>query len=625
MKQLDFDRAFPPTPACVRSAIEIGFRKGQKQMKMRKKIIGMCSAAAAIAIILAAAFAAGIPGTPPRPDILAQPPVTEAPKMIPVYSTEGAAFYHMKPDCSGMENAVEMSEMEAVHMGKQACPACIPMSCSGHNGEEIEFVYYSQGAKYFHRQEECGGGSFELKGEYSAVTRAFPAKEPCASCFPHGIEECLHGRAFAVEAEPVPSPEAAESGTPENAEYIPPDSKKSAGERKESKTNSTIVYTAYGNSHPFYHNIQNCGGKDYRRELTEDQAIHENLQACLGCSFRFVYYTEKGTYCHSDAECMGMRNAKAHPREDARRDGKLPCPICMMVYANEGGLYFHLLSGCMGQDDEFHTLEEAYAMGNRRCPLCMSPETVYATRLGNYFHAAQDCSGMKNASATTPEAEWDNGKLPCPVCITSNTESLSWFQSDSNEAAVSMNESAASMAEIDANLSFLGTITQKDRLYQAAFGNLEEVLAAGYGFMPEIAENYWMLTNGQQTILSLNFQDTGSDSALEAKWIFNVLLNNGREISTRFMESIRNYPMSSFYPMAIDAARDYMKEMHPRNAEALDPYVEAILLEFDETLQIQNCRMQFPCAMHALYVEFQPEEREDGGRSWDIKTYTKTA
>lgn len=249
---------------------------------------------------------------------------------------------------------------------------------------------------------------------------------------------------------------------------------------------------------------------------------------------------------------------------------------------------------------------------------------VWCTEKGNYYHSEEHCSGMEGAIYGTLSYALALDKAPCPVCITSNAESLSEPQLNPAETATSMNESATSMADIDANLSFLGTITQIDRLYQAAFGNLEEAVAAGYGFMPEIAENYWMLTNGQQTVLSLNYQEVGSDPSLEAKWILNVMLNNGREISNRFMESIRNYPISFMYPMAIDAARDHMKEIQPENAEAFDPYVEAILLEFDETFQMQNCKIQFPCAMNALYVEFQVEEREDGGRSWDVKTYTKT-
>lgn len=387
MKQIDFDRAFPQTPDCIHAAIELGFRKGQKKMKMQHKIIGMASIAAAIAIMIAvAAFATGGLGTPPKPDVLAQPTVTDVPKLqeeaIHVYSTEGSTFYHLEPNCSGLENAIEMSEIEAVRMGKQACPVCIPMTCNGHNGEEIEFVYYTQGAKYFHKQEECNGGSFDLKGEYFTVTSAFPGKEPCTECFPNGIEECVHGRAFVMEAEPTLAP-------------------------------ATEEYTAANES--------TTASMPEAEEHASVNAKEKDSQVATD-----VYYTENGKYYHSNEHCQGMMNAKAHTREDARRDGKLPCLICLNVYCTKSGTYYHLLPDCIGMiNAKLRSLSEAYSMKKQRCPVCLSPATVYATKLGAYFHAVQDCSGMKGASATTPEAEWNNGKLPCPVCITSNVESLS--------------------------------------------------------------------------------------------------------------------------------------------------------------------------------------------------------
>lgn len=424
MKQLDFDRAFPQTPDCIHAAIEMGFRKGQKQMKMRNKIITLGSIAAALAIMFAAALATGGLNLTPKPDVLAQPPVTDVPKneeAIHVYSTEGAAYYHLIQDCSGTENAMEMSEIEAVRMGKKACPVCIPMTCNGHNGEEIEYVYYSQGAKYFHKQEECGG-SFDLKGEYFTVTRAFPGKEPCTTCFPNGIEECVHERAFVVEIEPTLAPAPEEyTGVNESTtdsilvaeEHIPPNKKEES-----SVITLTTVYTEYGNPQASYHRFKTCNGQEYRREITESQAIHEKLPECSSCYFGFVYYTDTGTYYHSDPHCNGMMNADMYNRRDAYASGKLPCPTCLLVYCNEDGLYFHLLPDCMGMlFADLHYLADAYAMDNSRCPLCLSPATVYATKTGKYFHAEEHCSGMMNANATNPKTEWQNGKSACTTCI----------------------------------------------------------------------------------------------------------------------------------------------------------------------------------------------------------------
>lgn len=385
MKQLDFDRAFPQTPPCIHSAIEMGFRKGKKQMKMRNKIISMSSIAAAVAIMIAvASFASGGLDAPLKPDILAQPKVTDVPKAseeaFRVYSTEGADFYHLEPDCSGMENAIEMSEIEAVQMGKQPCPVCIPLVCNGHDGEEIAFVYYSQGAKYFHKQQECGG-IFELKGEYSAVTRAFPAKEPCPICFPNGIEECVHGRAFAVEIQPTAAP-APEIYAEEN----------------ESSTKSMPVPEEYA-------------PMDTGRE---SENLHHDI-----ITLPALYYTPAGIYYHSDEHCMGMMNARSHSREEARDSGKISCPYCLDVYCTEGGKYFHLLSYCSGmQNAGLRSIEEAREMGKIRCDICMNPAMVYATTNGAYCHVNAGCSGMRNAAVMPlDEALIDHEKRICPVCM----------------------------------------------------------------------------------------------------------------------------------------------------------------------------------------------------------------
>lgn len=129
MNPLDFDRAFPSTPDCIHAAIDMGFRKGQQQMKKRNKIISMCSVAAAAMILIAvAAFAAG--GiTAPQPDLLAQPAVhsTEAPEIeeYTVYCTTYGVYYHSDEHCSGMWNAEAHSVSDAQALGKQPCPICM--------------------------------------------------------------------------------------------------------------------------------------------------------------------------------------------------------------------------------------------------------------------------------------------------------------------------------------------------------------------------------------------------------------------------------------------------------------------------------------------------------------------
>lgn len=339
MKQIDFDRAFPQTPDCIHAAIELGFRKGQKQMKIRNKIITLSSIAAALMIMFAATLAAGGLSIAPKPDVLTQPEVTDVPKPTEepmVWCTEKGNYYHSEEHCSGMEDAIYGTLSYALALDKGPCPVCIAVS-----------------------------------------------EEP-----------------LLPTAAPVPE------------EYTPLDTKE-----ENSEPMRTTVYTEYGKSQ-YYHRFKVCNGLEYRREITEKQAIHEKLPACNSCYFGFVYYTDGGKYYHSDENCMGMMNADMYNRDEAYASGKLPCPTCLLVYCNEDGLYFHLLPDCMGMKSaDLHGLADAYAMNNLRCPLCLSPATVYATKTGKYFHAEEHCNGMMNAAATTPEAEWQNGKAPCTTCI----------------------------------------------------------------------------------------------------------------------------------------------------------------------------------------------------------------
>lgn len=151
MKQLDLDRAFPATPDCIETAIELGLRKGKKKMKFRNKLIAAGSIAAMFAVVIAAALAM-IPERNETPDVLAQPPLTVAEEEITVYFMPGSEYYHADHCKFLMQSRMqEVSEQEAVLLGLKPCEVCIPQSCPGH-ADAIEFIYYSQGGKYFHRQ-----------------------------------------------------------------------------------------------------------------------------------------------------------------------------------------------------------------------------------------------------------------------------------------------------------------------------------------------------------------------------------------------------------------------------------------------------------------------------------------
>lgn len=176
-------------------------------MKMRNKIISMCSVAAAAVILIAvAAFAVGGIDAQPQPDVLTQPTINksiigedaapsdieEAPNSTPttdeaiaedeeavlseveeatVYYTKQGSYYHYVEHCSGMMGADSHSISEAEEAGKVSCPIC----CI-----ENYIVYYNQNGVYYHSIEHCSG---MRNADMHSILEAIQAeKEPCPVC-----------------------------------------------------------------------------------------------------------------------------------------------------------------------------------------------------------------------------------------------------------------------------------------------------------------------------------------------------------------------------------------------------------------------------------------------------------
>ena len=386
-----------------------------------------------------------------------------------------------------------------------------------------------------------------LKGEYFAVTKAFPGKEPCPECFSNGIWTCLHGRVFATISHPVlvsePDEETEIIRMPEAEEYTPSVKKENA------QSDTDIVYTEYGANLTTYHRLKYCAGREFLREISEMQANRENLQPCEACYFGYVCYNVNGTYYHSDAHCQSMQNARQHSREDARKDRKSPCPLCLNVYFTDMGTYYHLLPDCMGmQGAKLRTLDEAYAMNKKRCPVCLSPETVYATQKGAYFHAFSACSGMEGAKETDPENAWNSGKGPCPVCITGNALNSDGFSLAN--AAGAQNITAASFP-------------QHHDLFQKAFGKSINDLIPGYHFDHEAVYQDPELGNGR--VWKLKSDTNPNEEAIPGCWLlekdgmydaYRLLVNlstsntgNRRNNAETFMDGAMCTLYGKIYPL----------------------------------------------------------------------------
>lgn len=467
MKQLDFDRAFPQTPDCVRAAIEMGFRKGQKKMKIQHKIIGLSSVAAALAVIAAVAALAmgGISGAP-MPDILAQPRVTDSPKITEeasVYCTENGTYYHLDEFCSGMRTATQHSLSEASSMGKKPCPVCVPSS-----GEPITFIYYSQGSPCFHKDQVCGGESYPLKAEaanaFSSSTWENPGKAPCPDCLPHGISVIL-GEAYIPLGDTVSEAAlqaAADQTSPderpsvfctEDGEYYHADEncmdmrdgrRRSLLEAQEmGKTPcprcmglDVVFGTPKGN---YYHSEKDCSGMENPSAMSMDEALWWNLTPCPTCILeKKVHVASCDFYYHAGENCSAAEFFyDMYPLLDALGIGMTPCPECTAVeiseeeknmdpfwadktyYYTEKGVYLHDYETCLDIPGMLPCFEEEGAAQDRwNCPICLiGTERAYATERGVYFHFDPECSGMENADEITTWEAVERAQGACPVCV----------------------------------------------------------------------------------------------------------------------------------------------------------------------------------------------------------------
>lgn len=437
MNHPDFDRAFPKTPDCIHSAIEMGIRKGEKKMKMQRKIISMVSAAAGLLIVIAVAALAGGAFTPtPTPDVLAQPPANDVRLYTPIPSgaptvwyTEKGTYYHSEEHCSDMQGADSHTLPEAQALGKQPCPVCVPDEAQatvtplptytpvpGQQAAEA-MVYGADGGVYYHAYSDCSG--MRLSARYPLTEMWAAQKKPCPACITP-----IH----------VFSPEKAS----------------------------------------YYHSDRYCSGMQDASAMYAEEAHALGKQPCPACILqRDVFYAENGRYYHAAPECMNDSYSQSDRLLQSIAAGRMPCAECMgqdvtnedlnaelreipeaagasdgqilfmasypeyenpsatptplpadrintMLYITEEGIYAHQDSACCGISGAREcTYEEARALGRISCPVCGSNprERVYATENGKYYHCTENCSGMLRALSTTPtEAQWA-GKHACPVCI----------------------------------------------------------------------------------------------------------------------------------------------------------------------------------------------------------------
>ena len=520
MKHPDYDRAFHETPEYIRSAIELGFVKGKKAMKMRYKITSALSIAATLVVILgAAAFGASRLGGNPGgmlPAPLSNATATEAPMQLSQTPSPrpAAATPEVTP-----EPTVEPTPM---------LEELTPEPTAEAEEMSLETVYYTNAGLYFHVDPTCSGMQNGIEG--SVQDAYHDAKEPCPIC--------LADWTFEVRAVPA---DTASEVTPEPT--LEPEA---------ALWESRIVYSAYGVTE-YFHRTAACGEQANLRELSVSDAIRENLKPCPSClnesqyaliavsaetdsatetGLEYVSSTRQGHYFHSDPNCSGMTGAEPLTLREAIANNQTSCPVCM------DGWYYAVVSREYLKEE---TDYDPTASGKELDLRSIWPEydineldTVFATAAGNYFHYDPVCSGMTDAEETVAAIAYLHGKTPCPVCAPTGTNARveapeitvapTMFAAPLNESEEVVEE-AESSAESEAFIDRIFYATQNGKYYHSQINcsgmrgataqSLNVVVSTGKRHCPvcigDNVESYWLPVPETENDFVFFFWDGGNE------------------------------------------------------------------------------------------------------------------
>jgi len=165
--------------------------------------------------------------------------------------------------------------------------------------------------------------------------------------------------------------------------------------------------------------------------------------------YAIVYALQYGNFYHSDPHCSGMENAVAWTEASAVLTGKQPCPVCLgdaaraentaiqseeteetAVYYTDEGTYYHSNAQCSDMlEARRHTLDEAEADGKRRCPDCQPVEPdhydLFLAAFGRGLDALYPGYAYSYASVTdffVDRSAWyvSDGESTLEACLVTN-------------------------------------------------------------------------------------------------------------------------------------------------------------------------------------------------------------
>ena len=244
---------------------------------------------------------------------------------------------------------LSISRSQADSIGLWACPDCL---------FDPGLVYLADGAQVYHRNPHCAGG--DLQGThgcslYEALLRGLTACAQCAAAdevfispyqptFYHGTTACKSfASKSAEEFDTLAEDQALYNGMQPCQDCLGADySVLTASDwQRVVASGSLCAYQAGG----YYHLDKDCAPED-AEWLLLGKAICSGLKKpCADCVQIYassaadskerayddvvgIYYTEGGTYYHTEPYCSGMRNAENHTLNLALASGKQPCPVC---------------------------------------------------------------------------------------------------------------------------------------------------------------------------------------------------------------------------------------------------------------------------------------------------------
>lgn len=360
-------------------------------------------------------------------------------------------YYHAVNDCSGMEGAFGVLEIEAKTLGRTACPACFdgvpvieitPMPTLGlpvplNDGTAVQMPEATWTPAVFDATP-TPWATAAATGEPVEMVESAPAvtAEPTPSPMAFDATQTPWATAAAT-VEPV---EVAESTPAVTAEPTSTPEPTSVPTMMPMDADISVWMTGGG---VYCHAEEHCSGMEGAMLVSLKHALLSGKEICPVCMERTIWIDEDAQKWHWARNCSGMDGAQIRTLQPGEQPDLEGCPVCaaggIPVRTSEHGSFYHWDELCTefgsGKFNELQIMEsEALKNGRRACPNCMTVESgpvsetfvadgeleelyVWATEHGVFYHSNEHCSGMSGAAYMAKNKAIESGKMRCESCM----------------------------------------------------------------------------------------------------------------------------------------------------------------------------------------------------------------